>query len=63
MYSLYTDWCKENDIQPAKQSTYRWVFNTEFNVGFYVPRSDRYDLYEAIAKCKKTQFGMNPYLV
>lgn len=53
MYSLYTDLCKANDIQPAKQSTYRWVFNTEFNIGFHVPKSDRCDLCEAFTNCKK----------
>ncbi|KAF5282318.1 hypothetical protein FQR65_LT14372 [Abscondita terminalis] len=41
MYDLYTKWCNDNDISPAKLSYYRYIFTTEFNYGFHVPKKDR----------------------
>ena len=50
MYNLYVEKCTENDIVPVKSHYYRHIFNTEFNIGFHMPKKDRCDLcmeYEA----------------
>ncbi|KAK3909610.1 UPF0303 protein [Frankliniella fusca] len=42
MYRLYTDWAKENEVaKPASASLYRKVFNTQFNLGFFLPKKDQ----------------------
>lgn len=40
MYSLYCEWCLELDKSPVKQSYYRHIFCTEFNLKFHKPHSD-----------------------
>lgn len=40
MYKLYVDLCKEEGIDPVKESYYRHIFVTRFNLGFKPPRSD-----------------------
>uniref|UniRef100_A0A6P7F3E6 Uncharacterized protein LOC114324751 n=1 Tax=Diabrotica virgifera virgifera TaxID=50390 RepID=A0A6P7F3E6_DIAVI len=41
---LYTDfyvpWCRERNITPVKESAYRKIFCTHYNIGFKLPRSD-----------------------
>lgn len=46
MYGLYVEKCEEQSIAPLKQSMYRWIFNTEYNIDFLAPKSDRCDLCE-----------------
>ncbi|KAK3918281.1 Portal protein [Frankliniella fusca] len=42
MYRLYKDWAKEEGIaKPASASLYRKIFNTEFNLGFFLPKKDQ----------------------
>ncbi|CAG4958791.1 unnamed protein product [Colias eurytheme] len=42
MYSLYENECKEKNVAPAvSEMTYRRIFCTEFNLGFYVPKKDQ----------------------
>lgn len=43
MYNLYVEKCAENDVVPVKSHMYRNIFNTEFNLGFHVPKKDRCD--------------------
>lgn len=40
MYSLYKEYCNENDKPIVKLSYYRNIFNTEFNLRFHKPHSD-----------------------
>lgn len=45
MHSLYMEWCKENYFEnEVSISIYRKVFNTEFNIGFFLPRKDQCEL-------------------
>lgn len=40
MYSLYKELCEAKNATPVKESYYRTVFNTEFNLRFHHPHSD-----------------------
>nr|CAH7738509.1 unnamed protein product [Callosobruchus chinensis] len=40
MYELYVEWCNENEKVPVKESYYRFIFCTEFNLKFHKPHSD-----------------------
>lgn len=37
---FYLPWCEECQINPVKESVYRKIFCTEFNIGFKFPKSD-----------------------
>lgn len=37
---FYVPWCEEQNIIPVKQSAYRKIFCTEYNIGFKLPKSD-----------------------
>lgn len=37
---FYIPWCRERQINPSKESAYRKIFCTEFNIGFKLPKSD-----------------------
>ncbi|CAG9773407.1 unnamed protein product [Ceutorhynchus assimilis] len=41
---LYTDfyvpWCREQNISPVKESAYRKIFCTQYNMGFKLPKSN-----------------------
>lgn len=49
MYNLY----KETVQNPVKESFYRYVFNTNFNLGFHQPKSDRCGKCEAFSVAEK----------
>lgn len=36
----YLDWCKDKGISPVKESYYRRIFCSEYNIGFKLPKSD-----------------------
>ena len=40
MYDLYKSHCSEKGLPFVKSSYYRHVFNTEFNIGFHVPKTE-----------------------
>ncbi|CAH1960881.1 unnamed protein product [Acanthoscelides obtectus] len=41
MYNLYLQYCQENNIQnPVKESFYRFIFTTQFNLRFKRPHTD-----------------------
>lgn len=41
MYDLYKKFCfEEKQVQPEKESYYRKVFNTKFNLSFHRPQTD-----------------------
>ncbi|MES9881020.1 MAG: hypothetical protein ABW185_09085 [Sedimenticola sp.] len=44
MYNLYIERCEERHIVPLKKHIYRYIFNTEYNIGFHVPKKDRCDM-------------------
>lgn len=46
MHKLYIKDCEEKNIILAKLSTYSHVFNTKFNIGFFVPKKDQCALCE-----------------
>ena len=53
MFSLYKEYCTEKNATPVKESYYRYIFNTQFNLRFHRPNSDtcsRCDTYGNIIK-------------
>lgn len=48
MYELYTEACNSSGRQPVKQSFYRSVFCSQYNLHFHVPKKDRCDLCEEV---------------
>ena len=55
MYRLYCEWCRAENLNPASACVYRKAFNTEFNMGFWIPGKDQCDtctLYNAKVKTK-----------
>ena len=40
MYSLYLEFCKDNNITPVLETYYRHVFDSEFNLSFHKPKKD-----------------------
>nr|CAI5839316.1 unnamed protein product [Callosobruchus analis] len=40
MYRFYIEICKESNQTPVKESYYRHIFNSEFNLRFHYPHSD-----------------------
>ncbi|CAG9814696.1 unnamed protein product [Phaedon cochleariae] len=53
MHRHYKAERKSDNKQAANYDTYARIFNTEFNIGFFVPRKDQCDLCESYKKCKK----------
>ena len=47
MYDLYKRKCLEEVSTPVKESFYRFIFNSEFNISFHIPKSDRCDRCES----------------
>ena len=41
MYELYKQKCEVQQLYPVKNSTYRHIFGTEYNLGFLRPRKDQ----------------------
>lgn len=42
LYRLYSeDYCQRLGLAPVKQEIYRRVFNTQFNLGFFIPKKDQ----------------------
>ena len=39
--------CLEEVSTPVKESFYRFIFNSEFNISFHIPKSDRCDRCES----------------
>lgn len=46
MYELYKELCSSLKIIPEKNHLYRNIFNTEFNLGFHIPKKDKCDICE-----------------
>lgn len=58
MYDLYVSQEEKNDKRPVKASYYRYIFCTEFNIDFHVPKSDRCgtcEVYKNMEKENKEQ--------
>ncbi len=47
IYDLYRLKCNENVNTPVKESYYRFIFNTEFNLSFHALKKDWCDQCEA----------------
>ena len=48
LYEKYTKKCNEEGTTTGKQYLYHHIFNTEFNLGFHIPKKDRCDACEAM---------------
>lgn len=48
MYELYKETMEEQNKEAVKESQYRFIFNTEFNIFFQVPKKDRCDICELV---------------
>lgn len=57
LYSLYTEFCAEKQVDPVKIHTYRYIFNYEYNIDFLKPKKDRCDVCEEYRLKEKT--GIN----
>uniref|UniRef100_A0A6P7H5S2 Uncharacterized protein LOC114346528 n=1 Tax=Diabrotica virgifera virgifera TaxID=50390 RepID=A0A6P7H5S2_DIAVI len=44
MYGLYVEYCEVKNIIAATESMYRIIFNTEFNLSFFIPKKDMCDI-------------------
>lgn len=53
MYILYCTMCLEKNYKSVKQSMYRKIYLSKFNIGFDQPKSDRCDLCETFKVSKK----------
>ena len=54
MYDLYKIYCSEKGTPSVKSSYYRYIFNTKFNIGFHIPKTDHCDKCEEM-KVKKNE--------
>lgn len=54
LYRKYVEKCVEDGSVPGKLHLYREIFNTEFNIAFHFPKSDRCD------KCEEKQYNNAP---
>lgn len=41
MYSMYLEFCGNENIKPVKKHLYEYIFNYEFNIGFFSPKRDQ----------------------
>ncbi|KAH9630407.1 hypothetical protein HF086_009556 [Spodoptera exigua] len=41
LYSLYVKKCEDENKEPVSEMTYRRIFSTEFNLGFFMPKKDQ----------------------
>lgn len=41
MYRLFVKKCKDDGKEACKFSTYSYIFNTNFNIGFFIPKKDQ----------------------
>lgn len=55
MYDLYVIKCEEESRDPVKASFYRYVFCTNFNIDFHIPKSDRCGYCEIYKNIKKEE--------
>ena len=52
MHEMYGARCTEMNTEPVKYSYYRYIFNSQFNIDFHKPKSDRCDRCEAYKVAK-----------
>lgn len=43
MYRLYVQWAKETKVSIATYRQYRYIFEYEYNIGFFIPKKDQCD--------------------
>jgi len=48
LYEKYVEHCSQTEQIPAKEHTYRHIFNHEYNIEFQKPKKDRCDICEAM---------------
>lgn len=41
MWRLFDAKCQANKVSSCKFSTYSYIFNTKFNIGFFIPKKDQ----------------------
>ena len=54
LYRKYVEKCAENGVEPGKIHLYRQIFNSEFNIAFHFPKTDRCD------KCEEKEKNNQP---
>lgn len=56
MYKAYQEFCNTvKHVEPEKESFYRHIFNTKFNLSFHRPNTDTCDICDKLTK--KIEFG------
>jgi hypothetical protein len=58
MHDLYSEQCAAAGDEPVTLNGYRTIFNTEFNIGFHIPKSDRCDLCEERKRNDEEDFSI-----
>nr|CAI5865866.1 unnamed protein product [Callosobruchus analis] len=58
MYMLYVEFCNDAHKKPVKESFYRRIFCTEYNLYFHAPKKDRCDVCEEV-KLKKKEYELH----
>ena len=53
MYQLYIETNSEEEAKKVKESYFRFIFNTQFNLSFHRPKMDRCDACEAYKVAKE----------
>lgn len=48
MYRLFVKKCENDKKEACKFSTYSYIFNTNFNIGFFMPKKDQCAFCEMI---------------
>ncbi|XP_050294278.1 uncharacterized protein LOC126734626 [Anthonomus grandis grandis] len=62
MYTLYLQYCRDNNIQnPVKESFYRYIFTTKFNLRFKRPYTDTCTICDTLEN--KISNDINPEVV
>ncbi|XP_050316174.1 uncharacterized protein LOC126750569 [Anthonomus grandis grandis] len=62
MYRLYKANCEELNKPFAKQNMYETIFNTEFNIAFYIPKKDQCMTCESLNNCTETEKELKQFI-
>lgn len=55
MWRLFDAKCKETNVSSCKFSTYSYIFNTKFNIGFFIPKKDQCGICEKFKNSNESE--------
>ena len=59
MYRLYLERCREKEVEPVKESMYRHIFVTDFNLQFFPPKKAECNKYGNAVEVDKDEHRQN----